>query len=1583
MGLSLRNIGKKITDFVGGTNIQAGQRSIEAANQQLQAQPAKYGVLSAPQVTNQFVQTQARGNTFNPVKTAASIATDMAVGGVKRGGQFVAGTVLSPFSNKVAQQQADYAERVLGKAYAPFQGGQNMAEVEAGRIKQDLMTDPLQRTNVGLADSPWTVGRKATGALAEGALDILTLGAGGTIKAGAKVGLKQLAKTAVKPSILSAASGAANVAQQDVASQEALKQILLSGAFGAALPFGVRGAQVAAPKVLKAAKGGAKVVAKAESAAFTPRDNPRVTGFDDQYKTLQKAYDNTPDVTAKQRISKAMADNRAARNQELQAVTQGGYLQGSDKPKVTAKKPSTIDTDDPFGNRSLIKKIRNEAGSLVDDDAQMITLLRKIEKETGKQGLVDQWYFDTGNIRASNSIANAKLRNSEDFSGALKGLSKRELKEFDDYVGARAELKNYEGLPTSRTPEVNQAVVAAGDAKYGERFTNLNNFYKKQAQDMYDAGLISKDKLDYYKTSDDYVRIQRDMEDLVSPGFGGSKARSLGSTTANQKRTGSSREIVSPTGTVPKRTQQVQLEIQRNKAASNTLDVLEEAGLAKRLVNADDVKARREAFKTLKELKPLRDALGQEVKQTTKQLRELTKRNKELGPTVLKRIQGSAPEVRKNAVTLANNGKKAVNRPDSKRLSKAPNEADIQEAFEQYLDGDPTLVRNMYEFMGNKAEAARVVNKLDGLKAQYDQVKADRSDLFLDARSHADLTTRNKNTIKRMRDGIAEVYEVPGDIKKVMDNVNPYQLGVIARIVSAPTRLARAGLTALSAPFTVTNYLRDQASSAIYSKSVIATHNPKNIIAGLASASRDFAGESRNPLWKKFEEFAGDQTFYDELRNAQNTRRLLKEVRRGQAGKVSNMLTQPIRTLEDLNSITEKATRFQNFKGIYEKTIKAGLGEDEAIKRAVLAARQNSVDFQRSSSFTRAMNLFIPYFNAGVQGSRNVARSFRDRPLATSMKSVGFVATPAVALTAYNLSDAKRREVYDSIDEFEKENNFIIVGPNAKQRADGGWEGIYKIPKPQGYRELTDPVRDVAEAFFKGEKVEDVAGMFKDMVGGLTGPVNIDDGRKFVGSFVPQAAKPWLQAAMNMDLYTGSKTVPDYMADETDDPTKQAYKGTSGTARAIANQLGVSPIKVEKAIADIAGSLGRYGINASDNLLASTGAIPKEQIGGRSIASDFSRRLFEASGETLDKNKTEGAKFFEDRKKALESVGLNKNEQAAFDSIFPNKKDFMGGELTQKTYYDGADKAITFQRYPKVFEAAKETDRLQRERGKPGDPLYDLSPQQRNVVLQVGALGASPGNREAAAILKLNPWLKDYYAQRSGFFDKIKTTQTPEEQAKSGVDPKGMKIPTATGTLKTKLDQLGSITDKAQRSQFYAENPDVLDHFSKQDDYERAKRVFMGLPMFDPYPSAPPEVQSLLSAYSKLPKGEGPNGKSPTRSAWIKSHPNEWAKMTDYFNVKSQYDLAQSGSLAVYENLGFNEDDYKDIQSLARGGGGGGFTPFKKSDPTANKYEYALKPSSGGFNSAKVSFKARSGANVSSKRAKATKPKVSFKKSRV
>lgn len=972
-----------------------------------------------------------------------------------------------------------------------------------------------------------------------------------------------------------------------------------------------------------------------------------------------------------------------------------------DRPEVTLKR---VNLNDPFNNNKPVARLKNELGkAFVDSDSEMISFLRRAEKDTGQTGLVDNWLFNTNTQRAAPSIANAKMRQSPEFKQAFAGLSRTEAKEFDQYLAARAELKNYDGLPTSRTKAQLQKTVDDLANKYEPRFEAFNRFTKEPLDDLLNAGIIDAETHQKWLKDNDYIRIQRNMEDLL--GFdAASRSRSLGSTSTKQKRTGSAREIVSPSSTAVSRRQQLQLEVQRNRTATETIDTLADLGIAKRVPEA-----------------------------------------------------------------------------------------------------------------------------------------------------------KNKNVIKRLVNGQPEFWEVPKDIKRVIDNVNPYQLGVLARIVSTPARVFRAGTTALSAPFTVTNYLRDQASSAIYSKKVLATHAPNNVISGLYQAGKDFGttGKKNSDLWDKFIAYAGDQTIYDELRNAKDTKRFLREARRGGGGKAFNMATAPIRSLEDLNSITEKATRFQNFKGIYQDAIKKGVGEDKAIREAVQAAYQNSVNFQRSGDVTRVLNMFIPYFNAGVQGSRNVARSFRDRPVGTTAKSVAFVAAPTAAVTAVNMGgvlNPESPEIYESIPDYEKQDNFIVILPGAKQDKSGRWTGIVKIPKPQGYRELTDPTRKITESYLSGQPMENAALIAKDMLSGLTGPINLEDKNKFASSFLPAGIKPTVQQQANKDFYTGSQIVPDFMIEGTEDPTKRAYKGTSGTAREIAKILGVEPVRVEKFVEDTFGSLGRYGLNTSDNTIKAITGNEDFVVGGRSAKSDFSRRMFEAGGELLDKNKSAGQKFYESRTKALEEVGLNRNEQAAYDSLHPDKTNFLGEDIfDENKRVSKYTKAGTYLQFPKTFEVDKRVDAEQRKKGKPGNPLFDLKGTQLNKVLLKQALPPGAKDDELDNLWK-EDWYQDYQNANNKYYDSIKASMAKE----------------------------GKVMPKSD----------------------------------NPYPQTPSDLQKAMDTYSSLPKGTG------DRSAWIKANPDTWKRMISQWSAVDAWENKERVKLGLSPIEDEQTDGYSKYGSSSGYGGG-------------------------------------------------------------
>jgi hypothetical protein len=784
------------------------------------------------------------------------------------------------------------------------------------------------------------------------------------------------------------------------------------------------------------------------------------------------------------------------------------------------------------------------------------------------------------------------------------------------------------------------------------------------------------------------------------------------------------------------------------------------------------------------------------------------------------------------------------------------------------------------------------------------------------AREISQKEAARRNVLKVLDNGSPRYFEVSKDMKEAVQRISPFQLDIVGKIFAAPGRLFRAGTTGLNPVFITKNLVRDQATQAIMSKDAAATS--KYFLDGLGNAMKDFGIDNNDPIWNKFLSVAGDTTSYDLTRNLTKSKQVVKELS-GASSKYGDAVLHPIRTIEDFASITEKATRFQGFKGIYEKAIKEGATEEEAMMRATLTAWQNTVDFNRAGQWGRVANLVFPYFNPGIQGSRQLARRVGEAPAQTLLKGTAFVGTPLLVATLWNMSDEQRKAVYNNIPEYEKQNSLIIVPPGTKQNEDGTYD-VIKIPLPPGISNLYQPFRRGTEAAM-GNPVE-AEKILGDVAEAFSGPIKISEPSQNISTFTPQIIKPTLQAAANRDLYTGEKIVPDYIENSDAENQDKAYKGTSGTARFFGNILNKSPIKVERFIKDTFGTVGSQVLNASDRALAATGRIPEEQIGGQSVAEGYAKAFSKASG-IENYNKSEGAKFYDAVENATK--GLNKNEKEAFfGTVMPSRKDFKGSVLNDKTFYDSASKATTWLRYPKTFEASKAVDAEARKQGKGGDPIYDLPPDQLKTVLNMMA-NYSPGNYEEKAIKELNPWLEDFNKKRSAYFESVIGVKDASK------DPMGQVIPKASKELEAKINNSKGLEGK-DAAKFYEDNPDVTDFYSQLETYQRAKRAFLGLPQFDRYPTPSPEVKNLMDSYNALPKNNGPLKKdgtasSPARSAWIKSHPNEWAALTDHWNKTTLFNLQKDAATAVYEGI---EMDQKNIDKITGGSGQGGYGGYSK-----------------------------------------------------
>lgn len=1212
------------------------------------------------------------------------------------------------------------------------------------------------------------------------------------------------------------------------------------------------------------------------------------------------------------------------------------------RPTTIKPKPAAVEGE-VIKNGPVIQRQNNtprdQVGeAIVDKDAVIINQLKDIEKQGGQPGIVKKFLYNSNMQRQAPGIATHDFTNSEHIQKAVSGLSKDNYANFTDYASARRELTNAkDGLPTSRPVDELASVVAEHHDQFGANFDALNQYYKGLATKAHEAGLIDKATLDHYNKDGNYIRLQRDMGDLQQAGRS-NRAYHMASTTLKQKRSGSTRDVLDPVATALEQTQKIQGEIQRNATASHLIGTLHEHGLSRQLINADDVAARRAAFSRMRELKPIKQALKKQTQAASKRATELSKRNQQLGPQVLDRIKGSKPEVQNRAVKLANNAKRVPGR--SKRPAVAPTEAHFHEAFQEYLDGNPALVKKMYEFIGNKAEHQRVTRELDALKTKYDAAKRESKHQWLTAKAHADQSTRNKNTVSFLRNGIKETHQVDPEIKRVMDNINPYQLNALEKVIGAPARLLRAGATALNPVFTASNILKDQLGQAVISRDARATTAPKNVAAGVGNATSDFFGGPTSELYKEYIRRGGDRTQYDLTRNAKKTAEVVERVRGGRKVSAWQALRHPITTLEDANAITEKATRFQGFKGIYEKSIREGADHEQAVENATMAALEHTVNFSRAGSWGRIINLIVPYSNAAIQGGRTLANAVKARPFATTTKGFAWVGTPIAAATLWNTSDPERKKVYDNLKPYEKQNNLILIKPGTKVtdvQKNGSYD-IIKIPLPPDIGSIFQPIRRGIEAA-RGGKAPNAQEVAADVTKPFVGPLDVSSRGAFTNSIIPQVAKPAINQAANKDFYTGSQVVPDYMADAQTNPTKRVKKNTSSTARIIGEAAGIEPVRVDKFASDTAGKIGTFGINAADNALKLAGKSKKDAsgkpiVGGQSVPSAYKRRFGEGAAITDPTNEAQQhfAKVTEFTK------NLNKNEMAAYNTIHTTKVD---DSKPDKTYYDSALKASVYKKFPKVLEADNKINR-----GK-GEPFYNLPSAQQKVVLTLNTLSDDPGNASAKKISKDNPWLQGYYNKQSDYFDKLASSG----KLKSTGGNKLATPPNATGAVKTALDTYGSITDSTDKHNYLSAHPEVADFFTATDNYQRQKREALGLPQFDKYPKPSADLQRKLSIYDSLPKGDGKKGGNASRSAFIKANP----EISSFFSSVAQYGIIQDSKLAQFEG----EDLSAKSQGKLSGGGGGGFAA--KSPPEFRpSSSHIVSTKAGSYKKPKVSVKAPS-----------------------
>lgn len=488
----------------------------------------------------------------------------------------------------------------------------------------------------------------------------------------------------------------------------------------------------------------------------------------------------------------------------------------------------------------------------------------------------------------------------------------------------------------------------------------------------------------------------------------------------------------------------------------------------------------------------------------------------------------------------------------------------------------------------------------------------------------------SNHTFSFLDNGVKKTFDTTPEIAAAAKNLNQEQMGLIGKILSVPTRILQVGATGLNPGFIASNVVKDEVTSFVNSNKALQTSvaNPVNFVQALFSAVK------HDDLYKEVVRNAAGGTSFDIARDQPG---LSVQKIRNPVGYTVRNPGELLRAVENIVGRSEELGRIKNYKGTYDALLSEGRTAEDSRLLAAKAARDNTTNFARHGSWGRVLNWAIPFFNAGVQGSRQLVGGLRDRPLQTASKLAVGVFTPIAAITAWNLSDPQRKQAYQDVNEYEKQGNMVIIPPNPVKNSKGQWQ-VIKIPLSQEVSNLGSIVRRTMEQANGLDPVK-----FGEIASALIASGTSQDlssPNKLASSLTPQLIKPVIEGVTNTNLYTGKKIVPDYLTSQPADA--QVRPNTSGTARILGGLTNTSPLKVDNAIGTIAGGLGRNLQNASDFILNKTGIIPDNQVGGESVGANIERRFSGATGgNLLDKVYTDSTNLqsVESRVKSLADQG--------------------------------------------------------------------------------------------------------------------------------------------------------------------------------------------------------------------------------------------------------------------------------------------------------------------------------------------------------
>ena len=419
---------------------------------------------------------------------------------------------------------------------------------------------------------------------------------------------------------------------------------------------------------------------------------------------------------------------------------------------------------------------------------------------------------------------------------------------------------------------------------------------------------------------------------------------------------------------------------------------------------------------------------------------------------------------------------------------------------------------------------------IDDVLVQYSRGKA-----------HGDIVTV-------MKDGTPEFWKINDpDLLRSLTNMGPGRASPIIQTLGRINRFITGNITGMNVVWSIaSNMPRDLGTMFTFSK----TKNIAEILSGMAEGYvNSLRGDKAVELYKEFIAMGGGST------SAQTADKdMARKARKALQKKVTDWLD-PLEAVEFFSDMIERGPRYSYYKICRTRY---GMTPEEAF----YAAMEITTNFKRAGYLGREINMVIPFFNASVQGVDRAARwiAAEDVPKESRKKArtgriaayLGASLAIAALISALNMGSKKKRENYEKLSAYTKNNYFVIPMKNGKYLA---------IPKP---RELAIPIslfERVMEAYVinNGHAFDEFYEYATDnLLPGVVSGVAQGDLNSAIGDLGVVGSVHYLVS--NQD-FLGRPIVSSGLQDL--EPKDQYNQKTSELAYMIGQQLNLSPQKID------------------------------------------------------------------------------------------------------------------------------------------------------------------------------------------------------------------------------------------------------------------------------------------------------------------------------------------------------------------------------------------------------------------------------------